>query len=85
MPTVQVSFFVGISIIYLFMAFDETTLLMSIMAMASHDRQVFHFFRVVCVGKGFEDEFSDNSDLLFLVRQESVLARDNPMYGHLLE
>jgi hypothetical protein len=49
-------------------------LLMSIMAMASHGRQVFHFLRVVCVGKGFEDEFSDNSALLksvmrvFLVR-----------------
>jgi hypothetical protein len=73
MPTVQVCFFVGISSIYVYMTFDESTLLMSIMAMASHGRQVFHFLRVVCVGKGFEDEFSDNSDLLFLVRsQESV-------------
>jgi hypothetical protein len=50
------------------MAFDETTLLMSIMAMASHGRQVFHFLRVVCVGKGFEDEFSDNSALLKMVQ-----------------
>jgi hypothetical protein len=57
-----------ISIIYRCMAFDETTLLMSIMAMASHGRQVFHFLRVVCVGKGFEDEFSDNSDLLKMVQ-----------------
>jgi hypothetical protein len=24
---------------------------------------------VVCVGKGFEDEFSDNSDLLKMVRR----------------
>jgi hypothetical protein len=24
---------------------------------------------VVCVGKGFEDDFSDNSDLLFSVRR----------------
>jgi hypothetical protein len=70
MPRVQVSFFVGISIICPCMAFDETTLLMSIMAMASHGRrQVFHFFRLVCVGKGFEDEFLDNSDLSFSVRR----------------
>jgi hypothetical protein len=38
---------------------------MSIMAMASHGRQVF---RVICV-KVFEDEFSDNSDLLKMVRR----------------
>jgi hypothetical protein len=57
MPMVQVSFFVGISSIYLFMAFNEATRLMSMtMAMASHGCQVFHFFCVVCVGKGFEDE-----------------------------
>jgi hypothetical protein len=43
---------------------------MSIMAMASHGVvKFFHFlFHVVCVGKGFEDEFSDNSDLSFSVR-----------------
>jgi hypothetical protein len=67
MLSIKVSFFVSISIIYQFMAFDETTLLMSIMAMASHGRQVFHFFGVVCLVKEFEDELSDNSDLLFLV------------------
>jgi hypothetical protein len=48
---------------------------MSIMVMASYGRQAFHFFRVVCVGKGFEDEFLENSDLLFPVRQESVLDK----------
>jgi hypothetical protein len=69
MRTVQVSFFVGISIIYHCMEFDKTTLLMSIMAMASHGHQVFHFSHVVCKGKGFEDELSDNSDLLFSVRK----------------
>jgi hypothetical protein len=68
MPMVQVCFFVGISSIYQCKEFDESTGLMLIMAMASHSRQVFHFFRVVCVGKGFEDEFSDNSDLSFSVR-----------------
>jgi hypothetical protein len=51
MPTVQVSFFVSIYSIYLAMAFDESTLLLSIMAMASHGRQFFNFSRVVCVGK----------------------------------
>jgi hypothetical protein len=51
------------------MAVKEAASLMSIMAMASHVRQVFHFLRVVCVGKGFEDEFSDNSDLLKMVRR----------------
>jgi hypothetical protein len=29
----------------------------------------FHFFCVVCVGKGFEDEFSDNSDFLFFIKR----------------
>ena len=77
MPTVQVSFFVSIYSIYLSMAFDESTLLLSIMAMASHGRQVFHFFRVVCVGKELEEEFSDNSDLSKMAIRE-VLARDNP-------
>jgi hypothetical protein len=66
---VQVTFFVVISSIYLCMAVKEAASLMSIMAMASHVRQVFHFLRVVCVGKGFEDEFSDNSDLLKMVRR----------------
>jgi hypothetical protein len=61
------------------MAGDETTLLMSIMAMASRVRQVFHFLCVVCVGKGFEDELSDNSDLLKAVRRV-FLARNNPTY-----
>jgi hypothetical protein len=62
---VQLRLFVDISSIYLCTAVDElSTLLLSIMAMASHGRQVFHFLRVVCVGKGFEDEFSDNYDLL---------------------
>jgi hypothetical protein len=65
MPTVQVSVFVGISSIYLCMAFKEAACLMLMMAMASHGRQVC----VVCVGKGFGDEFSDNSDLSFLVRR----------------
>jgi hypothetical protein len=45
------------------MAFDETTLLLSIMVMASHRRQVLYFLFAVCLGKGFEDEFSGNSDL----------------------
>jgi hypothetical protein len=67
---VQISFFVGISSIYLCMASNEAPCLMLIMAMASHGRQLFHFFRVVCVGKGFEDEFFlENSDLSFLVRR----------------
>jgi hypothetical protein len=63
-------FVVCISIIYLYMVFEETARLMSIMAMASHGVvKFFHFlFHVVCVGKGFEDEFSDNSDLSFSVR-----------------
>jgi hypothetical protein len=43
--------------------------LLSKMAMASHGRQVFHFFRVVCVGKGFEDEVLENDDVSFLVRR----------------
>jgi hypothetical protein len=51
------------------MAVEEAASLMSIMAMASYGRRVFHFLRVVCVGKGFEDEFSDNSDLLKMVRR----------------
>jgi hypothetical protein len=55
LPMVQVCSFVDISSIYQCMAADELTLLLSIMAMASHGRQVFHFPRVVCVGKGFED------------------------------
>ena len=76
-PTVEDSFFVGISSIYLCMEFEEATILLSIMAMASHGRQVFHFFRVVCVGKELEEEFSDNSDLSKTVIRE-VLARDNP-------
>jgi hypothetical protein len=63
LPMVQVCFFVGISSIYQCTAVGESTLLMSIMAMASHGCQVFHFLCVACVGKGFEDEFSDNSDL----------------------
>jgi hypothetical protein len=66
---VQVGFFLGISSIYLCMAVEEAASLMSIMAMASYGRQVFHFLRVVCVGKGFEDEFSNNSDLLKMVRR----------------
>jgi hypothetical protein len=70
LPMVQVCFFVDICSIYQCMAVDESTLLLSIMAMASHGCQVFHFLCVVCVGKGFEDEFSDNSDLLKLVSQE---------------
>jgi hypothetical protein len=59
------------------MAFDEYTILMSIMAMASHGRHFFNFSRVVCVGKELEDEFSDNSDLSKMAIRE-VLARDNP-------
>jgi hypothetical protein len=65
------------------MAFDETTLLMSMMAMASHGHQVFHFLPVVCVGKGFEDGFSDNSDLLKMVRRV-FFARNNPTNENLL-
>jgi hypothetical protein len=40
-PAVQVGFVVGISIIYLCMAFEETARLMSMMLMASHGPQVF--------------------------------------------
>jgi hypothetical protein len=79
---VQVSFFVGISIIYLFMAVKEAASLMLIMAMASYGPQVFHFLRVVCVGKGFEDEFPDDSDLLKMVRRV-FLARNNPTLENL--
>ena len=76
-------FLVGISSIHQSTAFGELTLLLSIMAMASHGRQAFHFLRVVCVEKGFEDEFSDNSDLLKMVRRV-FLARNNPTCGNLL-
>ena len=68
-PTVEDSVLVGISSIYLLMAFEEATILLSIMVMASHGRQYFNLFRVVCVGKGFQDEFLENSDLSFLVRR----------------
>jgi hypothetical protein len=40
---VQGSFFVGIYSIHLCMAVEEAASLMSIMAMASYGRQVFHF------------------------------------------
>jgi hypothetical protein len=83
---VLVSFFVVITSIYLYMAVKEAASLMLIMAMASYGRQVFHFLRLVCVGKGFEDEFSDNSDLLKnlnMVRRV-FLARNNPTYENLL-
>jgi hypothetical protein len=80
---VQVSFFLGISSIYLSVAVEEAASLMLIMAMASYGRQAFHFLRVLCLGKGFEDEFSDNSDLLKMVRRVS-LARNNPTYESLL-
>jgi hypothetical protein len=39
----QVSLFVGVFSIYLLMAVEEAASLMSIMAMASYGRQVFHF------------------------------------------
>ena len=82
-PTVEDSFFVGIYSIYISMEFDESTLLLSIMAMASHGRQVFHFFRVVCVGKELEEEFSDNSDLSKTVISVFSLAII-PTYENLL-
>jgi hypothetical protein len=41
MPTVQVTFFVGIVSIYLCKAFVEAACLMSIMAMASRGRRIF--------------------------------------------
>jgi hypothetical protein len=69
----QVGFFVGISSIYLCMAVKEAASLMSIMAMVSYGPQFFHFLHVVCVGKGFEDEFSDNSDQIEN-GQESVFS-----------
>jgi hypothetical protein len=50
LPMVQVGFFVGIFSIYQRMAAGEPTLLLSIMAMASHGRQVFHFLRLVFLG-----------------------------------
>jgi hypothetical protein len=56
---------------FTYVSFEEAACLMPIimaMKMASHGHQVFHFLRVVCLGKGFEDEFSDISDLLFSVR-----------------
>jgi hypothetical protein len=52
MPTVQVSFFVGVSIIYLCMAFDETPHLMLIMAMANHGGQVFSLLPRCLCGEG---------------------------------
>jgi hypothetical protein len=83
LPMGQVCFFVGISSIYECTAVITLTLLLSIMAMTSHGRQVFHFLCAVYVGKGFEDELSDNSDLLKWVRRV-VLARNNPTYKNLL-
>jgi hypothetical protein len=55
MQMVQFSFFVGLSSIYRCTAFEEsTTLLMSIMAMASHDCQGFSLLSCcLCVVKGF--------------------------------
>ncbi len=66
---VEVSLFVGICSIYRCTAVDKTTLLLLIMAMARYSWQVFDFFSVVCVGKGFQDELLENSDLLFSVRR----------------
>jgi hypothetical protein len=35
-------------------------------------------FRVVCAGKGFEDEFSDNSDLSFFTNRRCfTVVRDD--------
>jgi hypothetical protein len=69
---VQVSFFVGISSIHPCTAVDESTLLLSIMAMASHGSQVFHFLRVVCVVKGFEDEFDEVLIFCFSARKRFI-------------
>jgi hypothetical protein len=63
MPMMQDSFFAGLSSISPCMTFDKSTRLLSIMAMASHGRQVFSLLCVVWEGKGFEDEFLDDSDL----------------------
>jgi hypothetical protein len=67
------------------MAVEKTAPLMSIMAMASYGRHVIHFFRVVCVGKELEAEFSDCSDLSKIMVMREVLAKDNPTYENLLE
>jgi hypothetical protein len=52
MPTSQVCFFVDISSIYQWMAFDESTRLQSIMAMASHGLKVFSL--LLCSSRGGE-------------------------------
>jgi hypothetical protein len=52
MPMVQVSFFVDISSIYQCTSFDESARLMSIMAMASHGRQVFSLLSCCLRGEG---------------------------------
>jgi hypothetical protein len=66
MPTVKVSFFVGISSIYLCMAFEEAACLMLIMVMDG--RLVFSLPSFCSRGEGFEDDFLENSDLSVLVR-----------------
>jgi hypothetical protein len=40
--------------------------------------------RLVCVGKGFEDKFSDNSDLLKMVRRVFLTRSNNPTYENLI-
>jgi hypothetical protein len=51
-PPVQASFFVSISNIYRSMAGNHLTCLMSIMAMASHGRQVFSLPLCCLCGEG---------------------------------
>jgi hypothetical protein len=70
-PMVQVCFFVGISSIYHCTAFDELTLDVD-NGVGKSWSSSFHFLRV-CVGKGFEHELSDNSDLSFSVRRVFLL------------
>jgi hypothetical protein len=75
MPTAQVSLFVGISIIYLRMALTKPPAKCRQWRWQVMVVMFFHFFRVVCGGKGFEDEFSDNSDLSFSVKRVFELSR----------
>jgi hypothetical protein len=79
MSAVQVRFFVGIFIVSMYgIRRDHPLDVDNGDGKSWYRSQVFHFFRLVSVGKakGFEDEFSDNSDLLKMVRRV-FLARNN--------
>jgi hypothetical protein len=84
-PMVQVSFFVGISSIYRWMAGGDTTRLMSIMAMGSNGHQVFSLPPLCCLRREGIWRWILRQFWSFVFGQESVLARDNPTYKNLLE